>query len=414
MSRALRVLSVQHYPIFGGPHNEILQLEPRLNEAGIETVVAMTDEPGTAAARLRDAVELHTMPLGRFHLTRRPDTQLRTLAALAGDVARLRNAIRELRIDLVKVHGAHNPQGAIAARLEGVPVTWVLSSTRTPRLTRRPGMALVNRMADAVLVTGRSLLRFYPGASRLGARAFPYFPPVDVTAFPEPTAERRCAARQALGIEGDGPVVGTVANINPQKGIDLFVEVARRVHAQRPETRFVIVGASHDAYASRVREQAARAGLTPGALHFAGPRADIAAVLPAFDLKLITSVPDSEGAPTTAIEAMAAGVPVITTRIGAVGEVVQEGRTGCIVPPLDAPAMTTAVLDLLGDAGRRRAMGAAGRAHALAHFSVERCAAVHTAAYDHALANHGRRPHRRIVLGSRPSATPQITREDQR
>ncbi|MGB6837161.1 MAG: glycosyltransferase [Dehalococcoidia bacterium] len=78
-------------------------------------------------------------------------------------------------------------------------------------------------------------------------------------------------------------------------------------------------------------------------------------------------------------------LPVVATEVGAVPEVVEDGITGYVVPPLDPQAMAEAVLRMLGDPALRERMGRAGRGRAVRRFSVERCAQVHLQAYDHAL-----------------------------
>ncbi|MDE3097660.1 MAG: glycosyltransferase, partial [Chloroflexota bacterium] len=103
-----------------------------------------------------------------------------------------------------------------------------------------------------------------------------------------------------------------------------------------------------------------------------------------------TSVPRSEGVPTVVLEAMACGLPVVATDVGAVADVVEDGVTGFVVPPLDPPAIARAALRLLDDAALRERMGHAGRARAVERFSVERCTEVHVQAYDLALRRRGR------------------------
>ena len=388
----VRVLSVQHYPTFGGPYNEILRLEPSLNASGVETVVAITDEPGTALPRLRGRVELRPIPLRRLRLSRDPRLQWWFVSALFGDVRRLRRLIRDEEVDLVKVHGPHNPHGAIAARLERVPVVWVISSTRVPPAFRRIGVRLVRSMADSVLMTGESILSAYPGGDALRPIAVPYYPPVDVDAFHPRTEVQRAAAKHEFGAPG-APVVGAVANFNPQKGIDTFVAAAARISTARPDARFVVAGRidpNHAAYQDRVRAQARAAGLLPDKLFFVGEREDVPRVLSSFDVKLLTSPPASEGVPTTVLEAAACGVPVVATDVGAVREVVEDGATGFVVEPGDDAAIAARVLDLLGDPSLRVRMGGAAREKAVAAFSVAVCATSYVRAFDLALRRGGR------------------------
>jgi len=124
-----RVLNVTHYPVFGGPHNEVLRLAAPLREAGVEMTVLLPDEPGNAAERLRSAgIDVLTMPLHRLRATTRPLTHLRLVARFWPEVQAIRSVVRERDIDIVKINGLVNPHGAIAARLEGVPVVWVQHS----------------------------------------------------------------------------------------------------------------------------------------------------------------------------------------------------------------------------------------------------------------------------------------------
>jgi glycosyltransferase involved in cell wall biosynthesis len=102
-------------------------------------------------------------------------------------------------------------------------------------------------------------------------------------------------------------------------------------------------------------------------VRFLGLRTDVARLLSAADLFLLTSV--SEGIPLTLIEAMAAGLPVVATRVGGVGEVVEDGRTGLLAPRGDDAALAERVLCLAGNPTLRQQMGQLGRERARAVFS---------------------------------------------
>ena len=102
------------------------------------------------------------------------------------------------------------------------------------------------------------------------------------------------------------------------------------------------------------------------------------------------SVPNSEGVPTVILEAMACGVPVVATDVGAVAEVVDDGVTGFVVPPLRPQALADATLRLLGDPDLRARMSLAAREQAVARFDVEVCADTHVRAFEAAIAYHAR------------------------
>ena len=117
-----------------------------------------------------------------------------------------------------------------------------------------------------------------------------------------------------------------------------------------------------------------------------GLRTDVARLLPAADLFLLTSV--TEGIPVTVIEAMAAGLPVVGTRVGGMGEVVDEGTTGLLAPPGDDAALAEAVLRLAGDPDLRARLGRQGRARAEALFSEDRMHAGYLRLYEEMLARY--------------------------
>lgn len=151
--------------------------------------------------------------------------------------------------------------------------------------------------------------------------------------------------RQELGIAPDGLLVGTVARITPEKDLATFYEVARRVAQRVKGTRFVVVGDGYGDELERARREVERLGLQ-GVVHFTGHRNDLRDVYVSFDLFLMTSV--TEGLPNTLLEAMALGVPAVSTAVGGIPELLQDGEGGYLAPPRDVEALTRRVLELLG------------------------------------------------------------------
>lgn len=381
MSR--RVLCVVHSPLYGGPHNEVLRLEEPLRRRGWETVIAIPDEPGTAGPRLRAAgIELEQLALSRL----RADPRLlpRFLLGFRPTVRALEEAIERSGADLVQIGGLVNPHAALAARRRGVAVVWQIVDAGSPVLLRRCVMALVRRYADAVMFDGEALISAHGSRESLQMPHFVYFPPVDTERF-APSGGWRSEVREELGIMADAPVVGTVSHLTPLKRIEDFLAAATRIAASKPEAHFVVVGSapeSHAAYGERLRRQAAELGL-PQPVVFAGPRDDVERWYAAMDVHLITS--RSEGTTTTALEAQACGVPVVSTDVGAVHEVVDDGTTGLLVPPGSVDAIAAATLGLLDDPERREEMGRAGRAAAVARFGIETAAELRARVYESAL-----------------------------
>lgn len=388
------VLYVIHYPVFGGPHNRALRLNPVLERRGVSTTVLLpsANGQGNAIGRLRKGgVDVLPIPLHRVRATPHPWVQLRFAARFWPEVQAIRGVIRERGIDIVQVGGLVNPHAAIAARLEGIPVVWQLLDTRVPMALRRLAMPLVACWADSVMFAGCALTAAHPGADALSDRSFVFYPPVDTESYSPDCADRE-SVKAELGIPPAAPVVGIVANINPQKGHEYFLQAAALIRRERPDARFVVVGAfydTHRSYTRRIHDLTRELGLTD-AVVFAGHRDDTNRMLRAMDVSLLTAVPRSEGPSAAMEESLAVGTPVVATDVGAVAEVVDDGLTGHVVPPLDAQAIARATLRILCDPATRERMSRAGRQVALERFSVERCAHIHLEAYDHALDRRGR------------------------
>ncbi len=179
---------------------------------------------------------------------------------------------------------------------------------------------------------------------------------IEVDAYRRPP-EVRQAARAALGVLADAPLVGMIACLKPQKAPEDFVAVAARVRAVLPEARFFIAG---DGEQRAAVETAARAAGLDGALQILGWRRDVPDLLAAMDVLVLTS--RWEGLPLVFPQAMAAGRPVVATNVNGAPEAVQDGVTGYLVSPGDVEGLAARVIELLRDPARREAMGRAAQA----------------------------------------------------
>ncbi len=386
----MRLLFVVHNPVFGGGQGQIVRLREPLRERGWD-VTAVAPPGSDAADRLRaGGVEVEEVDLHRLRATVDPRVQLSFAAAGRGEVRALQRLISERGIDLVQVHGDTNPHGAVAARRAGVAVVWQLYDTRTPPLLRRFTMPVVTRLADAVTTWGRQLGHAYPGVPSLGERWVPVFPPVNDADF-HADEETRAAARRELEVPPGTTVLGLVGMRNPSKGHEHFVRALASVRREHPGVVGRILGPPspvHRAYEERFRAEARALGLSaPGVLDVRDAGDRVPALLPGLDILVLASVPRSEGMPTVILEAMATGLPVVATDVGAVRELVVDGATGYVVAPLDEAALAERIGRLVADPALRARLGAAGRERFAGHFDIRRLADTHVHAYRLALAH---------------------------
>lgn len=176
----------------------------------------------------------------------------------------------------------------------------------------------------------------------------------------------RASAREALQIPRDAAVVTTVGRLTAIKNHALLLEAGRIVAERAPHVVFLIVG---DGELRHDLEGRAAAGLR-GRVRFLGWRRDLATIYGASDVVALTS--RNEGTPVALIEAMAAGVPGVATRVGGVPDVITDPGVGTLVAPDDPVALAAAILGLLASPQARREIGARARASVIGRFDVRR------------------------------------------
>lgn len=200
------------------------------------------------------------------------------------------------------------------------------------------------------------------------ARTHRVYNGIDLTRFHPPDRE---ALRRLIGVPEETRIVFCSGRAQPYKGIQVVIEAAALLRAEGAgDVAFVYAG--DGGYLAELKEIAARYGV-PGAFHFLGRRDDVPTLLAGATVAAVPSL-WAEAFGLTVVEAMAAGVPLVATRAGGIPELVEEGKTGLLVPPGDARALADALRQLLDDP--RTAQEMAGRALGAVrrHFSLDRAA----------------------------------------
>ena len=179
-------------------------------------------------------------------------------------------------------------------------------------------------------------------------------------------AVNRDEVRRDLGLSPDGPVIGTLARLEPQKGLQHFLQAAAIVRRTESNVEFLIAG--DGPLMGELVKLAQQLGIAD-AVRFVGWRQDVVHVLSGIDIFCLPSLWESFG--IAFAEAMAMEKPVVATRVDGVPEVVADGKTGLLVPPANPQAIASALLALLRDPDRAARMGKEGRRRVEAMFTVE-------------------------------------------
>jgi glycosyltransferase involved in cell wall biosynthesis len=381
----VRVVFVNHTAELGGGEIALLELVRHLDTARIQPVVVLfADGPLAPLLRekLREKAEVHILALSPTVLKAEKDrlgiqSLLRGAPVIAGlgFLYRLHRLLRSLKPEIVYTNSLKaDLLGGIAGRVVRAPVVWHIRDRIAPDYLPRNVVSLFRLLArlvptDIIANSAATLATLHlpaaPDAAGLSRRACVIHDGVDPAKYdPEP-------AREPTG----QLTVGLIARISPWKGQDVFLEAVRLLHGAYPFARFEIVGAAtfgEREFERRVRQMQQQPDLAHR-VRFTGFEADIPKRLCQLDIVVHASTL-AEPFGQVIIEGMAAGKPVIATNGGGVPEIVVDGVTGILVPMRDAQAMADAMRRLLGDAGLRKTMGAAARAHVQQNFSIQKTA----------------------------------------
>jgi len=173
-------------------------------------------------------------------------------------------------------------------------------------------------------------------------------------------AKQRTEKRKELGFSPHSLVVGYVGWLIPIKGVTYLVNAMAKIVEQHPKSLLVLVGKGDDKGEEEIKlkEQVERAGLADK-VRFLGWRPDVDEIMGCFDIFVLPSL--NEGMGRVLVEAMAAGLPIVASRVGGIPDLVKDGENGLLVPPADTSALEKAISSLLHDGARRKRMGKAGK-----------------------------------------------------
>jgi len=284
---------------------------------------------------------------------------------------------------VLHVHGyAASDFGRVAAPLVGAKLV-LHEHFADPRMPGYQGLAdrMLRPLTDAAIAVSGSTRDFLVRERHVAAdRVHLIWNGAPLEEFAPVPRERALAFRRSVGLPDDAAVVGTIGRLNAQKGHRYLLDAAAVVAARRPDVRFLIVGDGDLEQA--LREQAASLGIADRVV-MAGHRTDVPDALGAIDVLCIPSL--YEGTPLTLFEAMAAGRAVVSTAVDGCREVLDDNRTGLLVPPGRAEPLAEALLRALGDDGLRAALGESARSEST-RYDVDACVAQMQALYDRLLA----------------------------
>jgi glycosyltransferase involved in cell wall biosynthesis len=341
--------------------SHFLERTAAAREAGYEVIVLANDNGKSAPIRAA-GLQFVPIPLKRRGLN--PLSEIKTLRAILA-------IYRRVRPDLTH-HIGLKPVllGALAARLAGIramvnaPIGmgFVFTSKSLMSQLLRPVVWLALRL----FLNPRGSKVIFENSDDLNSLV----------------EDRAVRAGDAVLIRGSGinvadyapgapsespPVVSLVSRMLWDKGVGEFVEAARKLRNENVPARFWLVGAADPQNPAAISERQLSEWRDEGTVEWLGHRDDIPAILAQSQIACLPSY--REGLPRSLLEAMAAGLPIVSTDVPGCREAVQNGENGLLVPARDSAALAAALRALIDDPALRKRFGAAGRARAEREFA---------------------------------------------
>lgn len=332
----------------GGTERQMIELIRRLDRERFIVHVACFDTSGAWFAKVKPAARsVAAFPIQGF-------ARLHTLRRL---VQFARWCRREGIVVVQTCDLYANVFGLIGAALAGVPVR--IGSRRELNPDKTSGQIRLQRLAYRCatrIVANSEAAVAALEADGLRRAAIAVIPNgLDAAAY-TPREQRR-RLRTAI----------TVANLRVEKGHETLFAAAAAIARSHPDVSFQVVG---DGPRRAQLEALVHSQGLANRVEFLGHREDVPALLHAADLYVLPS--RSEAFPNGALEAMAAGLPVIASAVGGLRHLIDHGRNGLLVPPADPQALTAAIESLVADPVRAHRLGAAARADVVARYSFDR------------------------------------------
>jgi glycosyltransferase involved in cell wall biosynthesis len=296
-----------------------------------------------------------------------------------GWIGRCVSLVRQKKIDLLHAHEfAMNTYGSIVSRLTGVPIITTVHGKAYygEKWRRRAAYRFAAKQSKMVAVS-EDIKNFL--IDRVGIKEqdlTTVHNGIDLNSY-------HCAhsgdGKNGAGRGRCGSVIGTVGNLYPVKGQTYLLKALAVVAQSFPEITCLIAGRGE--LLGTLQAEAAQLGIGDR-VNFLGFRQDIPQLLREMDIFVLPSL--SEGLPLSALEAMAAGKPVVATDVGGTREAVLDGQTGFLVPPKDPQALSEKIMHLLKHWDLAKCLGEAGRKRVAKFFSLQTMTKRYEALYDEA------------------------------
>lgn len=343
----MKVLHVFSDPRLGGPGTRTLDIACNLRSSDVESVFVIPEGGNSLSDVVKErGGHVERIQLPRLRSPRRIRDNLRFFTEFRQTVNNYGSLIDRINADIVHVNTPYNFHPAIAASRSPAKLVWHFNDSLTPIPLKIPSSAAAKIFADTIVADSKRVIDYYSLPDEETQVLYPCVNYSKFDAGPIPDF-------LPFGRGDEKPTIGCVGNLNPVKGQDKLLRALPRIIENIGSVTVRFVGArleSQTRYYDRLQQIVTELGLEEY-VDFVGRKSEIPGELSAFDLFVLPSL--SESGPIVLLEAMAAGVPVVTTDVGIVSEQVEDGRHAWVVPPKSVEPLANATIDALRSPGER-------------------------------------------------------------
>lgn len=343
--------------IGGGQRSLFLHLE-RLNRKRFEPFLICPSGGNLVEKAKKIGIETSILKMGRL--------KTMNVFTVGSTVRRLRQFIKENKINLIHTDAPRQTfYAGLAARKTGTPLIWHVRVSNPEKTFYDRFLLNLSTKVIAVSQAARNRFQRLPTAPD---KCIVVYNGVDLSEFHQHQKDQELIKK--LETKDECLLVGTVGQLIPSKGQDVFVMAAAEISKLVPEVKFLIVGNGNITFKKNLEDLSQNLGISKN-IFFTGFSEDMPRIMSTLDIVVLPSTTHQEGFSRVILEAMASAKPVVATNIGGNPEAVEDGTTGILVPPGDPHQLAKALLELINDAKKRKLMGEAGRARAETLYGIE-------------------------------------------
>lgn len=342
LARSLRIMHVVYSFGIGGSETVAREVAMRLGDRGHTNMVVALEHDGPLSDEFRSkGIPAHAVN--------------RAEISMLGAMFRVFQLVRKFRPDVLHTHHMYmlfyTVPASLLTRTPIIHTEHEFWSLDTPK--GRLFMPVLGMFCRWITAVNEETRLFMARGLKLQKRKLVTVPNgIDLTRF----ASASVLQRSDFGLNANDCVAVIVARLEPVKNHSMLLRAWRIVVDSVPGAKLLVIGAG--SLGDTLRDESTALGLSER-VNFLGPRRDVHAILPLADVAVLTS--HDEGLPLSLLEAMAAGLPVVSTNVGGVPEVVRDGVNGILVQGEDPQVFAKAVIRVFNDLSSARNMGKDGR-----------------------------------------------------